>query len=175
MGATTSELCVEYGLSKTGLLNHLHERGVQLRRQPLNPEQVEEASRLYQHGFSIAAIANYLDTSYNNVRQNFERIGVERRPRGGSQPKTKTSRSTLLDEQQRMTAVLLYTTGGPLEAAATEIGATVTAVRTCLVDAGVPLRPRGRPARHSRTPVVAAEGLPGVVFSAASQPADEGA
>lgn len=75
-GATTPQLCAEYALSKGGLLNHLRDRGVRLCRQPLSPEQAEEASRLYGYGFSIAAIARYLDTSYTTVRQTFERLGI---------------------------------------------------------------------------------------------------
>lgn len=153
-GATTPQLCLEYGLSKTGLLNHLHERGVQLRRQPLAPEQVEEASRLYGYGFSIAAIANYLDTSYNNVRQNLERLGIERRPRGGSQPKSRAPRSAILDEQQGIQAVLLYTSGGSPESVASAVGASRAVVRAYLLETGVPLRSRGRPPRYTLTATV---------------------
>jgi len=151
-GTTTPQLCAEYALSKGGLLNHLRDRGVQLRRQSLTTGQVEEASRLYGYGFSIAAIAEYLDTSYNNVRQNFERLGIGRRPRGGSQPKTKTPRSAHLDEHQGMQAILLYTAGGSPESVAVAVGASRAAVRTYLLEVGVPLRGRGRPPRHSVTP-----------------------
>ncbi|QPE04089.1 hypothetical protein IT882_12865 [Microbacterium schleiferi] len=116
-GATTPSLCAEYGISKGGLLRLLRDRGVEMRRQPLAPEHVEQAAALYRYGFSIAAIASYLDASYNNVRQNFVRLGIERRPRGGSQPVSGRVNHSTLDEQQGMAAVLLYIAGGPLETA----------------------------------------------------------
>ena len=144
-GATTPALCAEYGLSKGGLLRLLTDRGVKMRRQPLAPEQVEQAVTLYSYGFSIAAIASYLDTSYNNVRQNMERLGIERRPRGGSRPATDRDRIRTLDEQQAMTAVLLYVTGNTLENVAAAVGASTSAVRKHFADAGMPIRPRGRP------------------------------
>lgn len=83
-GATTPTLCVEYLLSKGGLLKLLRDEGVQLRCQPLTAEQVEEASKMYVGGTSLATIATHLDVSYNGVRQALIRAGVERRPRGGS-------------------------------------------------------------------------------------------
>ena len=89
--------------------------------------------------------ASYLDTSYNNVRQNMERLGIERRPRGGSRPATDRDRIRTLDEQQAMTAVLLYVTGNTLENVAAAVGASTSAVRKHFADAGMPIRPRGRP------------------------------
>ena len=82
-GVTTPSLCVEYTLSKGGLLKVLRDEGVQLRCQPLDAEQVREAADLYGGGMSLAAIAAHFDVSYNGVRQAFVRAGVERRPRGG--------------------------------------------------------------------------------------------
>ncbi|MDQ1075866.1 MULTISPECIES: hypothetical protein [unclassified Microbacterium] len=82
-GATTPSLCIEYSLSKGGLLKLLRDEGVRLRCQPLTDEQVREAAALYESGVSLAAIAAHFDVSYGNVRQAFVRDGVERRPRGG--------------------------------------------------------------------------------------------
>ncbi|SDO94434.1 hypothetical protein SAMN04487848_2636 [Microbacterium sp. ru370.1] len=82
-GATTPSLCVEYTLSKGGLLKLLRDEGVQLRCQPLNDHQVREAAVLYKSGKSIVVIAAHFNVSYNGVRQAFVRAGVERRPRGG--------------------------------------------------------------------------------------------
>ncbi|UIN31315.1 hypothetical protein [Microbacterium binotii] len=79
---TTPSLCVEYTLSKGGLLKLLRDEGVQLRCQPLNEDQVREAAALYKRGKSIAAIATHFEVSYNGVRQAFIRSGIERR-RGG--------------------------------------------------------------------------------------------
>ena len=83
-GATTPSLCIEYALSKGGLLKLLRDEGAQLRCQPLTDEQVREATALYGRGQSLAAIAKHFDVSYNGVRQALVRAGVERRPRGGS-------------------------------------------------------------------------------------------
>lgn len=82
-GATTPSLCVDYTLSKGGLLKLLRDEGVQLRCQPLSDEQVREATALYKRGKSLEAIAAHFDVSYNGVRQAFVRAGVERRARGG--------------------------------------------------------------------------------------------
>lgn len=83
-GATTPALCAEYSVSKGGLLKLLRDEGVQLRCQPLTAEQIEQASKMYLGGTSLAAIATHLDVSYNGVRQALIRAGVERRPRGDS-------------------------------------------------------------------------------------------
>lgn len=83
-GVTTPALCAKYSLSKGGLLKLLRDEGVQLRCQPLTAEQVEQASKMYVGGTSLAAIAVQFDVSYNGVRQALIRAGVERRPRGGS-------------------------------------------------------------------------------------------
>jgi hypothetical protein len=83
-GATTPSLCAEYSISKGGLLKLLRDEGIQLRRQPLNDEQVREATALYENGVSLEVIAEHFDVSYNGVRQTFVRAGIERRPRGGS-------------------------------------------------------------------------------------------
>ena len=83
-GATTPSLCVDYTLSKGGLLKLLRDEGVELRCQPLSEEQVREATALYKSGKSIAAIAKHFDVSYNGVRQALVRAGIQRRPRGGS-------------------------------------------------------------------------------------------
>ncbi len=83
-GAATPSLCESYGLSKTGVLRVLRDEGVPLRRRPLTSDQVELATKMYEHGHPIAAIATRLDTSYNNVRQRLIKEGVPLRPRGGS-------------------------------------------------------------------------------------------
>lgn len=93
-GATTPSLCVEYSISKGGLLKLLRDQGVQLRRQSLSDEQIREAIALYRKGQSLATIAADLEVSYNCVRHAFVGAGIERRPRGGSKPHAyRTSRS----------------------------------------------------------------------------------
>lgn len=82
-GATTPALCVQYSLSKGGLLKLLRDEGVQLRNQPLSLVQVQEAASMYVDGLSIAKIADHFGVSYNGVRQAFIRSSIERRPRGG--------------------------------------------------------------------------------------------
>ncbi|XUK63971.1 Helix-turn-helix domain containing protein [Plantibacter sp. RU18] len=83
-GITTTALCAEYSLSKGGLLKILGERGVEMRRQSLDAEQLNEAIRLYETGLSLQAVATRLGVSYNCVRQRFVKELVPRRPRGGS-------------------------------------------------------------------------------------------
>ncbi len=88
-GTTTPALCAEYSLSKGGILKLLRDEGVQLRNQPLSTDQLEEAASMYADGLSIAKIADHFGVSYNGVRQAFIRSGIERRPCGGSEPRTR--------------------------------------------------------------------------------------
>jgi len=83
-GVTTPALCAEYSLSKGGLLKVLGQRGVEMRRQSLDADQLREAIRLYETGLSLQAVATRLGVSYNCVRQRFVKESVPRRPRGGS-------------------------------------------------------------------------------------------
>lgn len=83
-GITTPALCAEYSLSKGGLLKVLGDRGVEMRRQSLDADQLREAVHLYKTGLSLQAVAIRLGVSYNCVRQRFVKDAVPRRPRGGS-------------------------------------------------------------------------------------------
>lgn len=84
-GVPTMQLMDEYGLSKTAVLALLHNAGVQLRRQPLTPAQVEAAKRLYERGHSLAGIERPLGLPSESVRRALMEAGVAMRPRGGRQ------------------------------------------------------------------------------------------
>ncbi|MEV7693274.1 helix-turn-helix domain-containing protein [Microbacterium sp. NPDC089189] len=82
-GAGTPKLCDEYGISKPSMLELLHERGVQMRRQPLTKTQRAEAVRLYEEGMAIKPIANELGSSFGAVHRVLKAEEIKLRPRPG--------------------------------------------------------------------------------------------
>lgn len=83
-GEHTTQLCVEYGVSKGSVVKLLRDEKVQLRFQPLPEDKVEEAVKLYESGTAIAPIAKILEASFGSVRSSLKREGVQLRPRGGT-------------------------------------------------------------------------------------------
>jgi hypothetical protein len=74
----------DYGLSKASVIQVLEESGVTPRRQPLSPEQVDLAIRLYEEGRSLATVATIIDSSRESIRRALIQVGVTLRPRSGS-------------------------------------------------------------------------------------------
>lgn len=66
-GRPTTELTHQFGLGKSTVLRLLREHDVPMRNQGLPPEQVIEAARLYQSGWSLAKIAAHLGVSTKHV------------------------------------------------------------------------------------------------------------
>lgn len=57
-GATTRQLAKDHGVCKTNIEDLLHRNGVRMRKQPLTPDQIEEAARLRDQGLSTYKIAD---------------------------------------------------------------------------------------------------------------------
>lgn len=54
--------------------------GVAVRRQPLTPEQVSEAVRLYESGLSLSEVAERLQVNQETMRMAILKAGVTLRP-----------------------------------------------------------------------------------------------
>jgi hypothetical protein len=72
----------DHDISKAGILKLLAEAGVSMRRQPLTPEQVREATELYRSGLSLAKVSAQLALPHESIRRALIDAGVRMRPRG---------------------------------------------------------------------------------------------
>lgn len=75
-GATTTQLAKEYGVAKSTIIGILRSAQVVVRRQPLTPEQVSEAARLYREGLSLSQVATRLGVNQETMRVAVIRAGV---------------------------------------------------------------------------------------------------
>ncbi|WP_156371687.1 helix-turn-helix domain-containing protein [Microbacterium sp. Leaf203] len=82
-GVGTPELSKRFGISKPSMLELLHDRGVQMRRQPLTKTQRIRAVQLYEEGLAIKPIAETLGSSFGAVHRVLKAEGVRLRPRPG--------------------------------------------------------------------------------------------
>ena len=81
-GENTPALCIEYGISKCGLLHLLRKAGVTMRKQPVTLRDAKQAAMLYESGLSITEIVEQIGYSYSTVRKSLHESGVEMRPKG---------------------------------------------------------------------------------------------
>lgn len=79
-GETSTALAAEYGVAKSTVLNLLRTSGAAVRRQPLTPEQVSEAVRLYESGLSLSEVAERLQVNQETMRMAILKAGVTLRP-----------------------------------------------------------------------------------------------
>lgn len=83
-GESSPKLCIEYGVSRNGLLKLLRDRGVQIRQQPVPDEVIAQAADLYEGGMSLAGVSKRVGVPPNTVRNMLIAHGVTMRPRGGA-------------------------------------------------------------------------------------------
>ncbi len=76
----TTLLAEEFGVAKSTILGILRANNVVVRRQPLTPEQVVEAARLYRTGLSLSQVAERLSVNQETMRVAILRAEVELRP-----------------------------------------------------------------------------------------------
>lgn len=79
-GDTTTQLAKDYGVAKSTIIGILRENRVVVRRQPMTPEQVSEAVRLYESGLSLSQVAKRLDVNQESMRVAIIAAGVTLRP-----------------------------------------------------------------------------------------------
>jgi hypothetical protein len=82
---TTTQLIEEYGISKTAVLALLRSGDVELRRQPLEADEIAAATQMYESGAALATIQQRLKLPRETVRRALIAAGVRMRSRGGRQ------------------------------------------------------------------------------------------
>jgi DNA-binding CsgD family transcriptional regulator len=75
-GRTVYELGAEFGINRKTVSEHLHRRGVPMRRQGLSATQKKEAARLSDQGWLLARIGRRLDVNTRTVLRFLRESGV---------------------------------------------------------------------------------------------------
>lgn len=78
-GASMKELAVRWGLHRTTVAAQLRQAGVQLRRQGIPDDHLDEAVRRYGDGWSCQRLAQRYGCDAETVRQALTRAGVRLR------------------------------------------------------------------------------------------------
>lgn len=81
-GDTIEELATTFGVHRTTVLAHLERRGAQ-RRSGVVTKNIDEASRLYEQGWSLARVGEHFGVDGETVRRALRAAGVTLRPRRG--------------------------------------------------------------------------------------------
>jgi DNA-directed RNA polymerase specialized sigma24 family protein len=84
-GASMEELAAQWQLHRTTVAAQLRRAGVELRRQGLPAERMDEAVRLYGEGWSCQRLAERYNCDDETVRQVLKRAGVSIRPPRGQE------------------------------------------------------------------------------------------
>ena len=82
-GSTVYQLADEFGIERRTVSAILHRHDVPMRRQGLSDDQVNDAERLYQQGWSLARIGNHMDVTADTVRTRLLERGVTMRDTQG--------------------------------------------------------------------------------------------
>ena len=82
------ELGVEFGIDRRTVSTHLRRAGISSRRS-LDEDQVQEAARLYEAGWSSGRLAQRFDVSADNVLKALRTAGVTIRPRRGGRQRVR--------------------------------------------------------------------------------------
>ncbi len=82
-GETSTALAEAYGVAKSTILGILRANSVVVRRQPLTPEQVSEAARMYESGLSLSEAAERLSVNQETMRVAIIAAGTNLRPPTG--------------------------------------------------------------------------------------------
>jgi hypothetical protein len=89
-GATVYELAKRLRIERRTVSAILHRNGVPMRRCGLSDAQVEDATRLYDQGWSLARIGKRMDVTADTVRKRLLERGVTMRGTQG-RPRTATA------------------------------------------------------------------------------------
>lgn len=79
-GTHTTDLAAEYGVSKSGVVDLLRQRGIRLRYRTMTPREVESAVAAYSRGMSLSQLAAESPFSQETIRKALIRAGVAMRP-----------------------------------------------------------------------------------------------
>jgi ribosome-interacting GTPase 1 len=78
-GESSTKLATYFRIGKSSVLQILHENNVEIRHQPLTPEEIIAAIQLYQEGLSLTDVGARFDRSASAIQNALERAGVARR------------------------------------------------------------------------------------------------
>lgn len=81
-GNAVNDLSREFGISRQTIAAILDRHGIEHRPQGLPADNIAEASRLYESGWSLARVGNHLHVNASTVPNILRRIGGEIRPVG---------------------------------------------------------------------------------------------
>jgi transposase-like protein len=82
-GEASTVLAKEYNVAKSTIFSILRANNVVVRHQPMTPEQVAEAARLYESGLSLSQVAEALKVNQETMRVAIMKAGVGLRPPTG--------------------------------------------------------------------------------------------
>ena len=84
-GAAMNALAQAYGIHRNSVRAHLYKAGIAIRRRGLTEQQMDEATRLYLAGNSLARLGEQLGCDQTTVRRALSKRGVVMRfPWNGS-------------------------------------------------------------------------------------------
>jgi plasmid maintenance system antidote protein VapI len=75
-GATVYELGNQYGIDRKTVSRILHRHNIPIRRTGLLPEQVDEATRLHDNGWSTTQIAQHLNVNQRTIQRRLAERGI---------------------------------------------------------------------------------------------------
>jgi hypothetical protein len=82
-GSTVYELADQFGIERRTASAILHRHQVPMRRHGLTTDQVDDAERLYEQGWSLARIGDQLDVTADTVRKRLLERGITMRDTRG--------------------------------------------------------------------------------------------
>ena len=80
-----TDMAVEFGISRQTVASILDRHGIQHQQLALSPDDIVEASRLYESGSSLARVGTHLEVNASTVLNVLRRIRTEIRPVGTNQ------------------------------------------------------------------------------------------
>ncbi|RSM35572.1 helix-turn-helix domain containing protein [Amycolatopsis balhimycina DSM 5908] len=89
-GSTVYQLAAQFDIERRTVSAILHRHNVPMRRRGLTDNQIDDAERLYQQGWSLARIGNRMDVTADTVRARLLERGVAMRDTQG-RPRTDAS------------------------------------------------------------------------------------
>jgi hypothetical protein len=75
-GASILALAKRWGLHRTTVAEHLRSAGVEIRQRGIPTDQLDEAIRLYQEGWSCQRLADRYKCDDETVRQSLKKQGI---------------------------------------------------------------------------------------------------
>jgi transposase len=153
-GTSTYDLAKRYNVSRTAIKLLLRRQGVQIKRPTRKlsqePPEVVEAQvvQLRLEGVRHSAIATRVGVSGDRVREILVRKGLHTRLSRGQDAAARRK----VKPEQVPELLALYAAGATIEALAERYGCSFKPVKTLLVRAEIPLRPRGQVSPYRTDP-----------------------